>query len=183
MRKTFKIEKKHSQSRKSFHYREKNFYNFEKKIIKLRKKNYNQEKCFEIEKTILKSTEMFQNWEIFFDKNQDKILNSKTSNSLNLPANICLFRVNNRNTRKRCEICWKLIMKITSMTSCWCFYCWLWTYSTLLYSVSVVGFEQVNVCWVKQDKIRNKRNLLSCVNSTVKFIETKERKTCHRNIK
>ena len=29
------------------------------------------------------------------------------------PANIYLFKVNNRNTRKRCEICSKLTMKIS----------------------------------------------------------------------
>ena len=30
---------------------------------------------------------------------------------LNNPANICLFKVNNRNTRKRFEICSKLTIK------------------------------------------------------------------------
>ena len=29
----------------------------------------------------------------------------------NYPTNICLFKVNNRNSRKRCEICSKLTMK------------------------------------------------------------------------
>ena len=36
------------------------------------------------------------------------------------PANIYLFKVNNRSTRKRCEI----FSKLTSHTF---FYCWLWT--------------------------------------------------------
>ena len=31
----------------------------------------------------------------------------------------------------------------------WCFYCKLWTYFTLISSVSIVEFEQVNVCWVR----------------------------------
>ena len=31
--------------------------------------------------------------------------------TLNFPANIYLFKVNNRNTRKRCEICSKLTTK------------------------------------------------------------------------
>ena len=41
-----------------------------------------------------------------------------------------MFRVNNRNTRKRCEICAKLTIK------------------TAFPSVSIVDFEQVNVSWV-----------------------------------
>ena len=40
------------------------------------------------------------------------------------PVNICLFKVNNRNTRKRCEI-----------------------YFTPFSSVSIIDFEQVNVSW------------------------------------
>ena len=31
----------------------------------------------------------------------------------NFPANIYLFKVNNRNTRKMCELCSKLIIKTT----------------------------------------------------------------------
>ena len=40
------------------------------------------------------------------------------------PANIYLFKVNNRNTRKRCEICSKLTIKTPErrLTSFWCFY-------------------------------------------------------------
>ena len=33
------------------------------------------------------------------------------------PANISLFKVNNRNTRKRCS------RNMTPLTSFWCFYC------------------------------------------------------------
>ena len=47
-------------------------------------------------------------------------------------ANIYLFKVNNRNTRKRCEICSKLTIK---------------TYFPSFSSVSIVDFEQVNVGW------------------------------------
>ena len=36
---------------------------------------------------------------------------SKISFSKSLPANIYLFKVNNRNTRKRCKICSKLTIK------------------------------------------------------------------------
>ena len=47
-----------------------------------------------------------------------------------IPANIYLFKVSNRNTRKWCGRCSKLTTKNTraaSMTSFWFFYCWLWT--------------------------------------------------------
>ena len=40
------------------------------------------------------------------------------------PANIYLFKVYDRNTRKKCEICLKLSIKntwTTSMTLFWCF--------------------------------------------------------------
>ena len=48
-----------------------------------------------------------------------------------------MFKVNNKDTRT------------TSMTSFWCFYCELWTYSTPCSSVSIVNFEQVNAGWVR----------------------------------
>ena len=44
------------------------------------------------------------------------------------PANIYLFKDDNRNTRKRCEICSKLAIKTPE--------------------TSIVDFEQVNVSWV-----------------------------------
>ena len=44
------------------------------------------------------------------------------------PANTCMFKVNNRNTRTRCEICSKLTN---------------FTYFTPCSSVSIVNFEQV----------------------------------------
>ena len=46
-----------------------------------------------------------------------------------------LFKVNNKHAR------------ITSMTSFWCLYCWLWTDSTHCSAVSIVDFEQVNADW------------------------------------
>ena len=45
-----------------------------------------------------------------------------------------MFKVNNKDTRA------------TSMTSCWCLYCWI--YFAHCSSVSIVDFEQVNVAWV-----------------------------------
>ena len=47
-----------------------------------------------------------------------------------------LFKVKNKDTRT------------TSVTSFWCFCCQLWTYFTPCPSVSLVKFEQVNVCWL-----------------------------------
>ena len=41
----------------------------------------------------------------FFDKLFKEFLNSR------YPDNIYLFKVSNRNTRKRCEICSKLTLK------------------------------------------------------------------------
>ena len=52
------------------------------------------------------------------------------------PAGIYMFKVNNRNTRTRSEICSKLTIKT------------LWTYCTTCSSVSIVNFEQVNAGWV-----------------------------------
>ena len=54
-----------------------------------------------------------------------------------LPTNIYLLEVNNRNTRKRCEICSKLTIKTPELLFLlltlniihflfYCFYCWLW---------------------------------------------------------
>ena len=48
------------------------------------------------------------------------------------PINIYLFKVNNRNTRRRYEICSKLTIKLPERR----------------HVVSVVNFEQVNVSWV-----------------------------------
>ena len=51
---------------------------------------------------------------------------------------IYMFKVNNRNTRTRCEICSKLTIKTTERG----------TYSTPCSSVSIVNFEQINADWV-----------------------------------
>ena len=63
------------------------------------------------------------------------------------PAGIYLFKFNNWKTRKMCEICSKLIIKITGrriVTSFWCFYCKLWINVKYCSGVSIVDFEQVN---------------------------------------
>ena len=61
------------------------------------------------------------------------IFGSKLMDTRLYPANIFLFKVNNRNTRKRCEICSKLI-------------------KTPERRHSIVDFEQVNVSWVVQPR-------------------------------
>ena len=57
-----------------------------------------------------------------------------------------MFKVNNRNTRTRCETYPKLKIKIPErrQASFWCLYCYLRTYFTPCSSVSIVNFEQVN---------------------------------------
>ena len=53
-------------------------------------------------------------------------------------ANIYLFKINSRNTRKKYEICSKLIINKkenpTGVFTVKCFYCWLWTGKSLLRS-------------------------------------------------
>ena len=66
------------------------------------------------------------------------------------PAKIFLFEVDNRNTRERCETCSKLTVKTPE------------TYFTLFTSVSIVGFEQVNVGWVS-GKLAELRSKFSCL--------------------
>ena len=53
-------------------------------------------------------------------------------------ANIYLLKVNNRNTRKRCELCLKLTIKTQERRS-GVFIIKLWTYLTPFSSASSVG--------------------------------------------
>ena len=57
-----------------------------------------------------------------------------------------MLKVNNRNTRTRCVICSKLIIKMPERhrVSFWYLYCQRWIYFTPCSSVSFVNFEQVN---------------------------------------
>ena len=57
------------------------------------------------------------------------------------PDGIYLLKVDNRNTRTRCEI--SITLTIKTMASFWCLYCELKTYFTLSSSVSIVNFEHV----------------------------------------
>ena len=68
---------------------------------------------------------------LYFD---EKALIEKSSN----PAGNYMFKVNNRNTRTRCEICSKLIIKTPERRHCLLVPC---------SSVSIVNFDQVNAGW------------------------------------
>ena len=55
------------------------------------------------------------------------------------PAGNYMFKVNNRNTRTRCEICSKLAIKIPERRQR--------PYFTPCSSVSIVNFQHVNAGW------------------------------------
>ena len=57
------------------------------------------------------------------------------------PANTYLFKVKNKNTKKRYEICLKLTIKTPERRQ-------LWTYFSPFSNVSIVDFEQINISWV-----------------------------------
>ena len=64
-----------------------------------------------------------------------------------LPANIYLFKLNNRNTRKRYEIRSKLTIKTPERRRSGVFIVNFERTSHLFSSVSIVEFEQLNVNW------------------------------------
>ena len=55
---------------------------------------------------------------------------------------IYTFKVNNRNTRTRCEICSKLTTKTLERRH------WRITYFTYFIPCSIINFEKVNADWV-----------------------------------
>ena len=69
----------------------------------------------------------------------DWVVKSDQKWSRMYPAGIDLFKVNNRNTRTRCEICSKLTID-----------CWLLAYFTRCSSVSIVNFDHVITGLVKR---------------------------------
>ena len=81
-----------------------------------------------------------------FQKNLKPICDNKRENCIRhtaatlvlFPAGNYMFKVNNRNTRARCEICSKLTINIPERRQR------LWTYFTRCSSVSIVNFEHVN---------------------------------------
>ena len=80
-------------------------------------------------------------------QNNKKFTFSKSTIRTN-PANIHLFQVNNRNTKKRCEICSQLTIKyqndVIDVVLVF-LYLTLNIFLTLFYIFSVADFEQVNV--------------------------------------
>ena len=75
-----------------------------------------------------------------------------TKNNL-IPANIYLFKVDNRNTRKRGEIFSKLTIKTPgkrqdNFFQCW--YCWLWTskwiFEFVNKSILITFLEKMKIC-------------------------------------
>ena len=88
-------------------------------------------KIFSVNNNAIKTTECFVNslqvislYE-FEDNNDNKKMDSKqqmvSKFKQYFPANMYLFKVNKRNTRKSCKMCQELTIK-TSLTSLWCFY-------------------------------------------------------------
>ena len=65
------------------------------------------------------------------------------------PTNIYLFKINNRNTRKRCGICLKLTIKHQNDVNdvILVFLSIILGIFHTFFSVSIVDFEQVNVSW------------------------------------
>ena len=75
----------------------------------------------------------------FFEEPLNPIFLIKRVFTRTLPTTKYILRVCNRNTRKRCEICLKLVIKTL-------LYCYLRTYFTPFTSISIVHFDQVNFC-------------------------------------
>ena len=76
-----------------------------------------------------------------FWSHTDKIRNFQgifRTTSKHLPGNIYLFKVDIRNSRKRCEICPKKTIKTAERRH--------WTYF-IPFSRAAIDFEQVNICW------------------------------------
>ena len=82
----------------------------------------------------------------------------------NSSTNVYLFTVNNSNTRKRCEICSKLTIK--SPQRCSTVFIVKFEHVSYLFTpfftVSPVGFEQVNVCWVPPCQFINVEIIYCC---------------------
>ena len=78
------------------------------------------------------------------------------------PVNIYLFKVNERNTKKMCEILWKLTIKKPERCQL-CSNVFIVNFKQMSHfsSVSVVKFEQVDTCW-EEVKIRSKSATERC---------------------
>ena len=94
------------------------------------------------------------------------------------PSGNYMFKVNNKNTKTRCEILLKLTIKTPEqrqwsntlkkfvgklptncfecfwpMVSFWCLYYYLWTHFTPCSSIFIANFEQVNASWDHTEQI------------------------------
>ena len=63
------------------------------------------------------------------------------------PANISLFKINNRSTRKRSDICSKLTIKIPDIEFVLVTLSLTLNYFRPSPNFPIVDFEQVNICW------------------------------------
>ena len=66
--------------------------------------------------------------------------------NVSFPVGNCMFRINNRNTRTRCEICSKLTIKTPAWHECRLSGVFIvdFEHISLCSRVSIVNFEQVN---------------------------------------
>ena len=79
------------------------------------------------------------------------------SDKLTHPADIYLFKDNNRNTRKRYETCSKLIINTVEQRQRRCLGVFInFKHFTPFSSVSIANLEQVNVSWAFIEKTLNK---------------------------
>ena len=70
----------------------------------------------------------------------------------NFPADIYLFKVNKRNTRQRCEICWKLIIKTPERRQWRRSGIFIVNFEHILHLFYIAHFELVNVTWAALSK-------------------------------
>ena len=93
---------------------------------------------------------MFQ-WTRILSQEKNPCFGSKMA----FPANIYLFKIKNRNTKKRCDVCSKLTVKTLDRhhrRRSSDFVVNFEHISHLFSSVSIVDFEQVNISWVTSMK-------------------------------
>ena len=115
------------------------------------------------EKTIYLETESHKVWdqsvEPFWNSGHFKLalvnltwpVFNRVKREICFPDGIYLLKVNNRNTRTRCEICLtiKITIKILEQHQCLSGILFeLWTYFTPCSSISIVNFEHVIAGWV-----------------------------------
>ena len=124
------------------------YVNFQKNNVNFQKKNQGITNWNEalLSRSADKGIFKVRVWFIF----QDEKINKNFFNCN--PDKIYLLKVNTRNTRKRCEICSKLLIKVLVLLlltlnifniSFYRFYCWLWTSKCYLGSVLLQQITRV----------------------------------------